>query len=81
MVSCANCSAEAQYTYKVSATSVINYCPSHLPRFLVAQKNAGLLKLVVPAPPVVEEVVVEEVTTEEVVEKPVAKKKTAAPTE
>jgi hypothetical protein len=76
MVSCANCSTDAQYTYVVSSETVINYCTSHLPNFLTAKKNAGLLKLVVPVPPIVEEA-----ATEEVVEKTAAKKKTATPTE
>lgn len=70
MVSCANCSTEAQYTYKVSEGLLFNYCALHLPRFLTAQKNAGFLKLVVP-------VVVEE----EAAPKTTSKKKTTAPTE
>lgn len=70
MVSCSNCATDAQYTYKVSEDLVFNYCASHLPRFLTAQKNAGFLKLMVPA-------VIEEVVTS----KPVSKKKTVSPTE
>lgn len=58
MVNCVNCSREALYTYQVSSSYIIHYCQSHLPKFLVAKKNAGLLPLVVPTP-VVEEPVVE----------------------
>jgi hypothetical protein len=71
---CANCSKDAVYTYVIGGTNNINYCKSHLPRFLTAQGNAGLLPLV--KPPVVEtpakvtkkketEAVVEEVPEEE----------------
>jgi hypothetical protein len=51
MVKCANCSAEAIYTYSVSSSSNIHYCNAHLPRFLINQKLAGALPLVVPAAP------------------------------
>ena len=51
MISCANCSAEAQYTYAVTDDLLFHYCATHLPRFLIEKKNAGLLKLVVPAAP------------------------------
>ncbi len=49
---CANCSRDALYTYVIGGNHKINYCQSHLPRFLTAQKAAGLLPLV--KPPVVE---------------------------
>jgi hypothetical protein len=49
---CANCSRDALYTYVISGNHNINYCQSHLPRFLTAQRDAGLLPLV--KPPVVE---------------------------
>ena len=34
MAKCANCSKDALYSYNVSSDFVINYCQSHLPRFL-----------------------------------------------
>lgn len=49
---CANCTRDALYTYVVGGNHNIHYCQSHLPRFLTAQKNAGLLPLV--KPPVIE---------------------------
>jgi hypothetical protein len=49
---CANCSRDALYTYVIGGNHNINYCQSHLPRFLTAQRDAGLLPLV--KPPVVE---------------------------
>lgn len=55
MVTCVNCSREALYTYQISQNYLIHYCQAHLPKFLVAKKNAGLLALQVPAAPVVEE--------------------------
>jgi hypothetical protein len=51
MAKCANCSVDATYAYKINDSVVINYCVIHLPKFLTAQKNAGLLK---PEPEVVE---------------------------
>lgn len=81
MVKCVNCSRDALYTYQVSSSYVIHYCQSHLPKFLINKRNAGLLPLIVPAPiveppkpskkkevveePVVEETPVEETPTEE----------------
>jgi hypothetical protein len=44
-MTCANCSAPALYTYKVSVTKGIDYCGKHLPRFLEARRKAGLLTL------------------------------------
>lgn len=58
MVKCANCNRDALYTYQVSGSYVLHYCQSHLPKFLIAKKNAGLLALQVPAV-IVEEPVVE----------------------
>jgi hypothetical protein len=46
---CSNCNADALYTYKVTNDFGIHYCQSHLPKFLTAQKNAGLLPLDKPA--------------------------------
>jgi hypothetical protein len=57
MTKCANCPAEAQFTYAVAENYLIHYCQRHLPRFLTWKKNAGQLPLQVPAAPVVEEVV------------------------
>jgi hypothetical protein len=67
MAKCANCATDALYTYKVTDSFSINYCQLHLPKFLNAQKLAGLLKPEVEAPKaskkksdVVEETPVEE---------------------
>lgn len=77
MAKCANCVNEAFYTYAITPTYGIHYCSRHVPRFLAAQKNAGMLSLRV------EEEVVEKAPTpkkskaksepvvEEVVEEPV----------
>ena len=65
MITCANCSREALYTYQVSDAYLIHYCQNHLPKFLVNKKNAGLLPLISPAPVV--EAVVEEPVVEETV--------------
>ena len=80
MVTCANCPAEAEYTYDVNGELLINYCDSHLPNFLAGRKASGQLPLIIPG--LVEEPVVEEPVVEEpVVEEPVktSKKKTADP--
>jgi hypothetical protein len=47
---CSNCASDALYGYKVTADFVIHYCEKHLPKFLLSQKAAGLLKIDVPAP-------------------------------
>ena len=66
MVTCANCSGEALYTYQVSDSYLINYCQYHLPKFLVGKKNAGQLPLVTPKPAkAVKETKVEAVVEEE----------------
>jgi predicted oxidoreductase len=44
MSTCANCTETAAYVYEISETHTIDYCETHLPRFLVDRKNAGLLK-------------------------------------
>jgi hypothetical protein len=49
MIKCANCVADALYTYKISEEIFINYCTSHLPNFLASRKASGQLNLVVPA--------------------------------
>ena len=46
---CANCSANAEYTYRINTSLAFNYCVKHLPKFLTTQRNAGNLKLEVPA--------------------------------
>jgi hypothetical protein len=43
MSSCANCAADAIYTYQVNESFGIHYCQSHLPRFLYGQRDAGNL--------------------------------------
>lgn len=69
MAKCANCTSEAFFTYAITGTFGINYCSRHVPKFLQAQKNAGMLPLRVDKPepiivveptPVVEEPIVEE---------------------
>lgn len=81
MVTCANCNADAEYSYSVSLENVIHYCGTHLPNFLYGRRNAGELALILPAP--VEEPtksskkkttepVVEEAPVEEPAEEPIA---------
>lgn len=53
MYSCANCSAIAEYTYRLNDTEMLHFCDKHLPPFLFKKKLAGLLPLELP--PVVEE--------------------------
>lgn len=77
MFKCSNCSADAQYSYRVNDAIVSHYCVRHLPHFLQAKKNAGELPLMVVAPepekpskkkkeePVIEEAVVEEAAVED----------------
>lgn len=43
MATCANCSATSKYEYKVAESLTVNYCETHLPRFLYSAKKAGLL--------------------------------------
>lgn len=83
MAKCANCTSEAFFTYAITSKFGIDYCSRHVPKFLQAQKNAGMLplrveKVDVPAP-VVEEPVVEELEIPEVVVEtaPTPKKKAA----
>lgn len=67
MIKCANCVADAVYTYSISEDNLINYCEDHLPNFLASRKASGQLTLVVPA--IVEESKVsKKKTTEPVVE-------------
>lgn len=50
MAKCANCENNALYAYKINDSLSIDYCSAHLPKFLNAQKAAGLLKPVVAEP-------------------------------
>jgi hypothetical protein len=51
MATCANCNVEAPYRYQINENFGVDYCQYHLPRFLYAQRNAGLLaQPVAPAP-------------------------------
>lgn len=59
MIKCANCANKATYTYAINQHHGIDYCALHVPKFLQAQKRAGMLPLRTPAPVVVEEVVEE----------------------
>ena len=49
MIKCANCAADADYTYSINEDTLINYCAEHLPNFLASRKASGQLNLVVPA--------------------------------
>ena len=62
MPKCANCPADAEFTYNVNGDLLIHYCETHLPKFLSGRKAAGELSLVIVGlvEPVVEEPVVEE---------------------
>jgi hypothetical protein len=79
MYPCANCSAIAEYTYRLNETVATHYCDKHLPNFLNAKKVAGLLPLM--TPPVKEEKApkkkVEAVTEEPTVEEAVAEDSTS----
>ncbi|CAB4123698.1 hypothetical protein UFOVP45_9 [uncultured Caudovirales phage] len=55
MAVCANCASDAIYTYQITEEFSQNFCQRHLPKFLVSQKNMGLLPLKEDAP-VVDEV-------------------------
>jgi len=57
MATCANCSADALYSYEVAPSYTIPYCQRHLPRFLYSLRNSGALA--VPEPEVVDEPVVD----------------------
>lgn len=50
MIKCANCPAQAVYTYAITATRGINYCHRHVPKFLNSQKRSGMLALRTAAP-------------------------------
>ena len=50
MATCANCGGNAIYAYKINDSLSIDYCSAHLPKFLNAQKAAGLLKPAVAEP-------------------------------
>lgn len=54
MAKCANCASEAFFTYAITKTYGIDYCSRHVPKFLQAQKNAGMLPLRLIEEPVVE---------------------------
>lgn len=43
MASCANCSNDALYTYKVSEEYGIDYCQYHLPNFLNGLTNSNVV--------------------------------------
>ena len=49
MIKCANCDANAEYTYVVNQETLINYCEKDLPSFLLSRKTSGDLALVTPA--------------------------------
>jgi len=80
MITCSNCTYEAQFQYNISTSNVLYFCGGHLPRFLRGKTAAALLvsKVEAPAPkkkttkkdaePVVEEPVVEDSTEEPVEE-------------
>lgn len=43
-MTCNNCEADALYGYRMTEKSVAWYCAAHLPRFLHARRDAGLLE-------------------------------------
>ena len=57
---CANCNAQALYTYQVNSDILIQYCSDHLPHFLLKKRDAGQLPLISDTPVVEEAPVVEE---------------------
>lgn len=62
-MSCSVCGQSAQYVYEPGGDVQVSYCTRHLPKFLNAQKRAGLLKS---APkPKAKKVAKEETTPEE----------------
>lgn len=77
---CANCNRDALYTYVVSGNYNLHYCQSHLPKFLTAQKNAGLLPLLKPTPEEIPAKVSKKKETETVVEPEVTTEEDATPT-
>jgi hypothetical protein len=58
MTKCANCENGAIYTYAITPTYGIDYCSRHVPKFLHAQKVAGLIPLREVKPVVIEEPIV-----------------------
>jgi hypothetical protein len=75
MITCSNCTHEAELQYNVSETSKIPYCAFHLPKFLRKGQPSALLVSKVEAPAVIKktsrkdpEPVVEEPTEETVEE-------------
>jgi hypothetical protein len=44
-MSCANCTAEALFEYKLTPEVSVFYCGKHLPKFLNERKKAGLLHI------------------------------------
>jgi hypothetical protein len=50
MATCSNCSTDAKYRYTISPGLSVDYCATHLPKFLTAQKAAGLLNIPVEQP-------------------------------
>jgi hypothetical protein len=50
MTKCANCAANADYTYTINPQFLIHYCTEHLPKFLTPLKVAGRLALQEEAP-------------------------------
>ena len=67
MAKCANCSKDALYSYNVSGDFLINYCQSHLPRFLYSRTGevlANILDVVNPTVPEPEVEVPVEVTAQ-----------------
>ena len=44
MSKCANCTSDSSFVYRLTATASIEYCDAHLPRFLLARKQADLIQ-------------------------------------
>jgi hypothetical protein len=70
MYPCANCSANADYSYQVNDSIITHYCEQHLPYFLQSKKNSGEITLI--TPPVIEEKPSKKKKEEEVIVETVA---------
>jgi hypothetical protein len=45
MITCANCSSNAEFTYALTDSYGIHYCGKHVPKFLNNHKRSGMLPL------------------------------------
>lgn len=49
MLTCANCTADAAYTFVSPATTPVNYCPVHMPEHLRERAAADQFPLLDPS--------------------------------